>query len=41
MIKVTHIRANKTDAENFKKWAKKRGLTSSQAFKLLIRRARL
>ena len=41
MIKITHIRANKTDAKRFKSFAKKKGLTSAKAFNLLIRRAGL
>ena len=41
MIKITHIRAGKGDAERFKTWAKKKGLTSSKAFSLLIKKARI
>lgn len=38
---VTHIRVSKVDAIRFKKYAKRNGLTSAEAFKKIVSRCGL
>jgi hypothetical protein len=39
MIKITHIRISKSDRDRFVRFARKKGLTSSKAFSVVLRRA--
>ena len=41
MTNITHIRVIKADKNRLKRFAKKKGLTSSQAFKIVLGRAGL
>jgi hypothetical protein len=41
MIKITHIRVSLSDRDKFVRFARKKGLTSSKAFSVVIRRAGL